>query len=218
MKIEKKTCVAIGGGAVVLLVIAEMAIFKNANRADVSSLSPVPSHESSLLPASSSPIPEEPTPGASVAQVVAAPVHAQMGVDQAMLNAALELKSAFNLGALRSAGLPLVIDFGADSCVPCKEMAPVLVDLHASLKGKAIIHFVDVWKYRTLADGYPIQVIPTQFFFDAEGNPFVPDESLPIPFTQYRRRDSNENVFTPHEGGLDKAQLLAILSAMGMKK
>ncbi len=129
----------------------------------------------------------------------------------------LGLSSAFDLEALRSTGLPLMIDFGADSCIPCKQMAPVMEELHASLQGRVIIRFIDVWKYRDLANGYPIQVIPTQLFFDAQGRPFSPPQSLGIPFNQYSLRDTNEHVFTTHEGGLDKAQMLSIFSAMGMK-
>ena len=119
--------------------------------------------------------------------------------------------------ALQSSGLPVIIDFGADSCIPCKEMAPVLVELHKELAGKAIIGFVDVWKYRDLAQGIPIQVIPTQIFFDAQGKPYIPPEKSPVPFNMYNIKDTGEHVFTTHEGGLDKAQMLAILKDMGMQ-
>jgi thioredoxin 1 len=95
-------------------------------------------------------------------------------------------------------------------------MAPVLEELNKDLAGKAIILFVDVWKYRNLAGGVPIQVIPTQVFFDATGKPFTPPEDFPIQFNSYLVRDTNEHVFTTHEGGLDKSQLMAILAAMGM--
>ena len=98
----------------------------------------------------------------------------------------------------------------------CKEMAPVLEELNTALEGKAIIRFVDVWKYRDLATGVPIQVIPTQVFFDATGKPFTPPENFPIQFNRYSLRDTNEHVFTTHEGGLDKSQMMAILTAMGM--
>jgi thioredoxin 1 len=47
---------------------------------------------------------------------------------------------------IKSYGVPFVIDFGSDSCIPCKEMAPVLETLHEEFQGKAIVHFVDVWK------------------------------------------------------------------------
>jgi len=136
----------------------------------------------------------------------------------AILNGDLNLTGPFDLAEFRSAGVPVVIDFGADSCIPCREMAPVLVALHDELKGKAIIRFVDVWKYRELADGIPLQVIPTQVFFDATGRPFTPSEKLQIPMTQYSARDTNEHVFTTHEGGITREQLLAALDEMGMKK
>ena len=83
--------------------------------------------------------------------------------------------------------------------------------------GKAIIRFVDVWKYRDLAEDIPLQVIPTQIFFDADGKPFTPPDSLEIPFTMYRNKETNEPVFTAHEGGLSKEELQRILDLMGMK-
>lgn len=39
---------------------------------------------------------------------------------------------------LKSHGLPIMIDFGADSCIPCKEMAPVLKSLNAEYQGMVI--------------------------------------------------------------------------------
>lgn len=129
----------------------------------------------------------------------------------------LHVTSPIDFDALRSSGLPIIIDYGADSCIPCKEMAPVLEELNKTLAGKAIILFVDVWKYRDLAQGVPIQVIPTQIFFDARGKPFSSGEGLGIPFNLYNRRDTGEHIFTTHEGGLDKSQMLAILKAMGMQ-
>ncbi|MFH2114919.1 MAG: thioredoxin family protein [Spirochaetota bacterium] len=128
----------------------------------------------------------------------------------------LHVTSPINFDALRSSGLPIIIDFGADSCIPCKEMAPILEELNKTLSGKAIILFVDVWKYRNLAQGIPIQVIPTQIFFDATGKPFTPSEGSGIPFNLYTRKDTSEHIFTIHEGGLDKAQMLALLKTMGM--
>jgi thioredoxin 1 len=129
----------------------------------------------------------------------------------------LLITTTIDFEGLRSSGLPVIIDFGADSCIPCKEMAPVLADLNKSLAGKAIIKFVDVWKYRDLSEGVPINVIPTQIFFDSTGKPFTPSDSLQVPLTMYSLKDTDEHVFTTHEGGLDKPQMLAILKEMGMK-
>lgn len=118
---------------------------------------------------------------------------------------------------LKSYGLPIVIDFGADSCIPCKEMAPVLKELNADLRGKAIVKFVDVWKYQELAQGYPISLIPTQIFIDSEGNPYKPVDPQAIQMKMYSSRDNGEHVFTAHEGGMTKEQLLSVLKEMGME-
>lgn len=69
--------------------------------------------------------------------------------------------TSIDLDALKEYKLPIIIDFGADSCIPCKEMAPVLKTLITEMQGKAIIEFVDVWKNGEASKDFPIQVIPT---------------------------------------------------------
>lgn len=129
----------------------------------------------------------------------------------------LHVTAEIDLEELKSHGIPIIIDFGADSCIPCKEMAPVLRELNQDLQGKAIIRFVDVWKYPDLARGYPITVIPTQVFINAEGKPYVPENPNAMPLKQYKLKDTDEHVFTTHEGGMTKEQMLAVLKDMGMK-
>ena len=84
--------------------------------------------------------------------------------------------TSIDLETLQSYGLPIIIDFGADSCIPCKEMAPVLKKLNEEMQDKAIIKFVDVWKYADAAADFPVQVIPTQVIYTAEGKPYTPSE------------------------------------------
>lgn len=129
----------------------------------------------------------------------------------------LHVTEKIDLEKLKSYGLPIIIDFGSDSCIPCKEMAPVLKELNAELKGKAIVKFVDVWKYKELSKGYPISVIPTQVFFDAGGKPYNPADPVSRQLRQYTSRETGELVFTTHEGKMTKEQLLDILGEMGMK-
>ncbi|KPK50933.1 MAG: thioredoxin, partial [Thiotrichales bacterium SG8_50] len=41
--------------------------------------------------------------------------------------------------------LPRLVDLGADKCIPCKMMAPILAELRQEYKGKFDVVFIDVW-------------------------------------------------------------------------
>jgi thioredoxin 1 len=122
---------------------------------------------------------------------------------------------AIDLATLLAYQLPIIIDFGSDSCIPCQEMAPVLKSANEDYQGKAIIKFVDVWKYTDAANNFPVQVIPTQVFFNADGTPYVPNDDLGIEFGFYSTKDTQEHVFTVHQGGLTAEQMSKILADMG---
>ncbi len=65
--------------------------------------------------------------------------------------------------------LPKLVDLGADKCIPCKMMAPILVDLKTNYVGQLDVEFIDVWKDPKAAKPYKIKLIPTQIFYDAKG-------------------------------------------------
>jgi len=67
-------------------------------------------------------------------------------------------------------GRPKLLDLGADKCIPCKMMAPILEELKEEYAGRLDVEFIDVWKNPQAARRYGIESIPTQIFFDAEGN------------------------------------------------
>ena len=118
---------------------------------------------------------------------------------------------------LKSYGLPIIIDFGADWCAPCRQIAPILEELNGELRGKAIIKFVDVDRNRGFAADYPVSVIPTQVFIDSAGKPFAPENPDAIDMTTYVDRETGEHVLTMHEGFMTKDQLLSVLKEMGMQ-
>ncbi len=124
--------------------------------------------------------------------------------------------TSVDLDELAQYELPVIIDFGADECVPCVEMAPVLQTLNAEMQGSAIVQFVDVWKSPSAATGYPVQVIPTQIFVNADGTPYVPSEELGIEFILYADIQTEEHIFTAHQGGLTEEQMRLILTDMGV--
>ncbi len=124
--------------------------------------------------------------------------------------------TSVDLEVLSESGLPMIIDFGADECIPCKEMAPVLVNLNAEMQGKAIVQFVDVWKNPEAAQSFPVQVIPTQVLVNSDGSPYVPSKDLGIEFLMYAHNETEEHLFTVHQGGLTEEQMRVILEDMGV--
>jgi thioredoxin 1 len=74
--------------------------------------------------------------------------------------------------------LPRLLDLGADKCIPCKMMAPILEELAKQHKGKLKVEFIDVWKNPDAAKPYDIRSIPTQIFYDANGKEFFRHEGF----------------------------------------
>lgn len=65
--------------------------------------------------------------------------------------------------------LPVLVDFYADWCGPCKTMSPVLKELANELNGQIKVIKIDVDKNQAVAQKYRVQGIPTFILFH-EGN------------------------------------------------
>lgn len=92
-----------------------------------------------------------------------------------------------------ASGKPILVDFGANSCVPCRQMRPILREIDKEYTGRARTLVIDVYKYQNLAREYKVQLIPTLVFFDSKG----------------------KEVFR-HVGVLDKEKIVAKLKEIGM--
>jgi thioredoxin 1 len=103
------------------------------------------------------------------------------------------LKKASANGQLPAKGMVTMIDLGADKCIPCKLMAPIIKEVRKEYKGKAVIAFIDVWKDRSQVGRFKIKAIPTQIFFDKDGK-----EKL------------------RHIGFMDKNKMISYLAKMGV--
>jgi thioredoxin 1 len=71
---------------------------------------------------------------------------------------------------------PLVtfIELGSVTCIPCKQMKPVMKAIEEKYGTQVKIIFYDVWKpdQKQYAQQYGIRAIPTQVFLDEKGNEF----------------------------------------------
>jgi thioredoxin 2 len=68
-------------------------------------------------------------------------------------------------GLLSSSALPVVVDFWAPWCGPCRAMAPMFEQAASELAGKARFVKVNVDEQQALASRYGIRAIPTLVLF-----------------------------------------------------
>ncbi|WP_319585254.1 thioredoxin domain-containing protein [uncultured Desulfobulbus sp.] len=91
-------------------------------------------------------------------------------------------------------GMVTMVDLGAEKCIPCKMMAPIIEELVKEYQGRAAVLFIDVWENPDAAPKFGVRAIPTQIFYDAQGKEI-----------------------SRHEGFMDKASIVAVFQQQGVK-
>jgi thioredoxin 1 len=88
---------------------------------------------------------------------------------------------------LISSEIPVLVDFYADWCGPCRAMEPIVKDVAKSLEGKARIIKINIDQSEAAAQAYNVSAVPT--------------------FILFRKG----KIIWRHPGMIDKAGLLSIL-------
>ena len=70
-----------------------------------------------------------------------------------------------NFETLKKGQLPLVVDFWATWCGPCRMVAPVIAELAKEYDGRVVVGKCDVEENEDLAMEFGIRNIPTILFF-----------------------------------------------------
>jgi len=64
-----------------------------------------------------------------------------------------------------SADKPVVVDFSATWCGPCKQLSPIIDELSREYEGRAKVGKVDIDQSQETAARYGIMSVPTVLFF-----------------------------------------------------
>jgi thioredoxin 1 len=67
---------------------------------------------------------------------------------------------------VKSSNTPILVDFWAEWCGPCKAIAPVLKELSTELAGKVTIAKLDVDAHGDIAQRFSVMSIPTLLIFN----------------------------------------------------
>ena len=83
---------------------------------------------------------------------------------------------------------PVLVDFHADWCGPCRTMAPVISEVAKAVQGKGRVIKIDIDKNPEAARNYNVQAVPTFMIF------------------------KNGSVIWRHSGTIDKGSLLRVMN------
>jgi thioredoxin 1 len=75
--------------------------------------------------------------------------------------------------------LPVIIDFYADWCGPCKLLSPRIEEIAKEYAGKIIVYKVNTDKEQLLSQNMGIQNLPTLLFIPVKGQPQATMGALP---------------------------------------
>lgn len=75
--------------------------------------------------------------------------------------------SEANFNEVTNSNIPVIVDFWAPWCGPCKMLGPIMEELSGELEGKAVVAKLNVDENQAIAMKYKVFSIPTVMVFKA---------------------------------------------------
>ena len=72
-----------------------------------------------------------------------------------------------------SSGRPTLAEFSWRTCIPCKQMKPILEEVTVEYQGKLNVVNIEVYEQKDLTHEYGIMTVPTQILFDSKGKEVI---------------------------------------------
>lgn len=89
----------------------------------------------------------------------------QLPLTGAEANPAWKGMSKEEFEKLTNGDLPLLVDFNATWCAPCKKLKPIVQEIESSYQGKLNVLYIDIDQHKSLADWLQIRNIPLLMLF-----------------------------------------------------
>jgi|GEM_PF-23254 len=74
--------------------------------------------------------------------------------------------------------LPVLVNAGLESCPPCRRMAPFLLEFQQNYSQVFETHYYDIHKDSGASEVFQVITVPTQIYYDAEGNELYRNEGF----------------------------------------
>ena len=120
----------------------------------------------------------------------------------------------FDIKDIKSQGKPVILNFGDDS-PDAQSTLDALSSLYEVLSEHICIVSVDLAEKPDAKSGFPVQVIPSQFFYLDNGNPIPLPIGIGILMSTFTSIDTEEPIFTIHEGPMTAEEFLVVLDHIG---
>lgn len=130
-------------------------------------------------------------------------------------NNSIETDEPIDYDGIVKEGKPLILIFGSEDCIACRQLKPVMEKLSDKYEGKIYIKYVDIVKHPDFYDNYRFQYIPSLIFFKNDGTPYIPSKEYVDEYNFEIAKDDSDNAkYTLHQGALPQEILENIIQEL----